>query len=179
MTAVTRTEAAPAAVPSRRGLALLGACVAGLVLAGLVAVGGAPTGAHSVGGVVPDGARVAARASVDGAVVMVVAEGTERYVVVAHRRPKGWFGLEPPRPQPGAPVAWTATAGGGGVPSLSAVYGRVPGADRVEVTWADGRRQGARVGLDGTWLAARAGRLPVRAVRIIGPDGETLGQVGS
>lgn len=147
------------------------------MLAGLVVVGGAPTGAPTPAGVVPSGGRVAARTAVEGAVVMVVAEGAERYLVVAHRGAKGWFGLHPPRSRPDAPVAWTATTGGRGLPPLAAAYGREPGAARVSVAWADGRRQSGRVALDGTWLVARPGRVALREVRLVDAGGQVVARV--
>lgn len=175
--AQARRTALVTATPRRRFLALAGGLVFGLVLAGLVVVGGAPTGARTAEGVLPPGDRVAARAGVGDVVVMVVAHGTERYLVVAHRGAKGWFGLRPPRPQPGAPVAWTATPGNGTVPALSAAYGRAAGGSRAVVTWADGRTQVARVALDGTWLAARAGRVALREAKVVDARGDVVAQV--
>jgi hypothetical protein len=175
--AVPVDEAETRAFRRRRLTALVAAVALGLALAGLVFVGASPTGAPTADDVVPAGSRVAARAEVGGAVVMVTAEGTGRSLVVAHRGAKGWFGAHAPRPEPGAPVAWTSSEGGGGVPALSAVYGRTAGAARVEIVWSDGRRQRQPAGSDGTWLAVRRGRVAVRTVRILGAGGVVIEQV--
>lgn len=177
MTGAAERCGAPSSAVRRRLVALAGSLAVGLVLAALVVVGGAPTGVPDPEGVVPGGSRVAARADTDGAVVLVVAEGTDRYVMVARRGAKGWFGLRAPDPEAGAPVAWTATTGGSGVPALSAAYGRAPGAARAVVTWADGRRQVGRVGLDGTWLVARRGRVGLREARVVDGGGRVVERV--
>lgn len=156
--------------PGRRR-SLLAAAALGLCAAGLALLGAIPTGAPRPEGVLPSGARVAAVQHVGDAVVLVAAEGSLRRVVVARRGAKGWFGLAAPPPATDAPVAWTTTSGGRGVPALSVVYGRAGPGAAVTVVWADGARRSVRAGADGTWLAVRAGRVGFGSVRIVEADG--------
>lgn len=144
-----------------------------VLVAGLVALAAVPTGAATVDGVLDRGDRVAARAEVDDAVVLLVASGSERSLLVAYSTGKGWFGVDVDPPPDGARTVWTATQGGGQVPALSAAYGTSDGA-RVRVEWADGRTTESTVARDGSWLAARPGTVRAKAVVALAEDGSVL-----
>ena len=142
-------------------------------VAGLVAL---PEGAASADDVVPDGARVTARAPVAGARVMVVAVGSQRRLLVAYERDDAWHSVEVAPPDARSAAAWAATRGGRGVPALSAVYGRTD-AERVQVTWADGETGDVATRPDGTFLVTRPGHVRSKMVTMLAEDGSVVSTV--
>ena len=155
--------------------ALVAAVVLELAVA-LVGLAALPTGAATPEGVVPRNARVAARADVRDARVLLLSEGGRLRVLVAYPEDKGWFGVGVRRPPPTASVAWAATPGSDDIPPLAVLYGRLDGA-RVVVRWQDGEVQEARPASDGTFLAARGGRVRSNTVEALGPDGSVLTRI--
>lgn len=135
-----------------------------------------PTGASSADDVVPEGARVAARAPVAGARVMLLSQADRLQLLVAYKGDAGWHGVEVAPAPPRSAAAWAATRGGAGVPALSAVYGRTDGA-RVQVAWADGKTAEAVAGSGGVYLVARAGHVRSESVTVLAPDGSVLSKV--
>lgn len=134
-----------------------------LLAVGLAAVAGFPTGDPSAEAVVPSGARLAARAAVADVHVLLTVDAGDLVVRIAFEGEKGWHGVAAD-PVPGrTAAAWTATAGNGSVPALSAAYGRVE-ADRVVVHWTDGTRASAVPARDGAYVVARPGRVLVDRV---------------
>lgn len=166
-------------VPENRSRRWL-AWASGLVFAaGVVAAASLPTGSPSVEGVVPSGARMAARQTVGPVDVLLVVEaGSSLRVEIAYRRAKGYFDVLLDRPPAtGAAAVWAGTAGTGDIPALSAVYGRAPAPARsVEVTWTDGRVTTALVEA-GTYLSAREGLLRSKSVRVLARDGSVVSEV--
>ena len=158
-----------------RTLALVVAIVVELVV-GLIGLAALPTGAATADGVVPRDARVAARAAVGDARVLLLSERGRLRVLVAYPDDKGWFGVGVRRPPPTASVAWAATRGTDDIPALTVLYGRLDGA-RVLVRWEDGATQETAVATDGTFLAARDGQVRSTAVEALGPDGSVLTRV--
>jgi len=147
------------------------------IVAALVVFASLPTGAATRDAVVPSDARVAATRPVGDARVLLLSQRGRLRLLVAYHRSKGWFGVRvAPAPQ-GSPVAWAATRGSRGIPSLSAVYGRVDGA-RVGVGWADGSESESVVGSDGAYLAVRRGRVRVAGVVVTAVDGSTSNLAG-
>lgn len=154
------------------------------VFAGLVVLASLPTGADEPEGVVPEGARLAARADVEGAAVLLLSRGGDLAIQVAYEGPKGWLGvpLSPGKTETPANLSTVAsrvaTAGGGPVPALTAAFGTAPGAGaRVTVTWADGTRAEAELASDGTWLVARPGVTEVASV-VVRRGGRVEASVG-
>lgn len=155
----------------------LGLASAALLVASVVGVVAQPSGAASADDVVPDGARVAARAPVGDARVMVLARGSQRVLLVAYERDDEWHKVEVAPPPARSAAAWAATRGGRGVPALSAVYGRTE-ADIVRVEWADGgNTPDVTARPDGTFLVARPGHVRSKSVMMLAADGTVVSTV--
>ncbi len=150
--------------------------VAALLAAALVGLASLPTGASRADAVAPSNSRVAGRASVGDAQVLLLSKAGHLRVVVAYRDDKGWFGVPVTPPPSDAAVAWTATRGSGPVPALSSVYGRVDGAT-VDVRWADGRVSRTSTATDGTFVVARRGRVRSTALLVRGAAGDVVARV--
>jgi hypothetical protein len=160
-----------------RWVRTIGVAAAALVVASVVGLVALPTGAASADDVVPEGARVVARAPVGGARVMVVAQGARRRLLVAYQRDDKWHKVEVAPPPARSAAAWAATRGGRGVPALSAVYGRTE-ADLVRVEWADGRDVAdVKARPDGTFLVTRAGHVRSKSVTMLASDGTVLSTI--
>jgi hypothetical protein len=163
MTAIARTRALAAAI--------------GLVLAAaLVGLASLPTGAASADAVAPPSSRVAGRVALGDARVLLLSDAGRLRIAVAYRDDKGWFRVEGTRPPDDAAVAWTATRGGGPVPALSSVYGRVEGAT-VEVRWADGRVSRTVPATGGTFVVARRGHVRSQALLVRDTNGDVIDTV--
>jgi hypothetical protein len=157
---------------------VVGALVAVLLVAGVVGLITTPSGASSPAGTVGGSARITARASVGAARLLLVTEGGRLQLVVAHRRHGDWFGVQVDRPPADSAAAWAATRGGGGVPPLSAVYGRAQQAGAaVRVTWTDGRGSDVVPAKDGSWLVAREGHVRSRQVTVTDAAGAVLSDI--
>jgi hypothetical protein len=164
--------------PTARQRRLLGAVVAVLLVAGVVGLASIPSGASSPAGTVSNSARITARTSVGAARLLLVTEGGRLQLVVAHRRHGDWFGVPVDRPPADSAAAWAATRGGGGVPPLSAVYGRAQrAAAGVHVTWTDGRASDIVPARDGSWLVAREGHVRSRQVTVTDAAGAVLSDI--
>jgi hypothetical protein len=161
---------------SPRQQRLLGIVIAVLLVGGVIGATRTPAGASSVQGTVPDGAHVTVTKSVDAARILLVDEKGQLQLVVAHRHDGRWFGVEVDPPPTGSAAAWAATRGGGGVPSLSAVYGRSQGSG-VRVTWADGRSTTVAPARDGSWLVARTGHVRSRQVTVTDASGAVVSEI--
>lgn len=146
------------------------------VTVALVGIADFPTGERSPQGLVPSGARLAARAAVDDVHVLLTVEAGALVAIVAYEGEKGWLGVDLEPVPAGTAAAWAATTGRGPVPALSTVYGRAPGA-AVRVAWADGRASRVETERDGSYVVARAGRLVVEKVVVLGDGGETVLEV--
>ena len=156
-----------------RGLAAVAAL---LLIVALVGLASLPTGYPSAAAAVPDGQRVAARAPVGEARLMVLSTSRRLSLLVAYRGDKGWQRVVVD-PVPAATVAaWAATRGSEDVPALSAVFGRAPGV-KVRVRWADGTVAEVTPAGDGTYLATRPGRVRSASVDVLGEDGAVLTEV--
>ena len=147
------------------------------LVAALVSLAALPTGAATPEAVVPGGARVAATTPVGGdARVLLLSDRGRLRVLVAYRGEKGWFAVPVKPPPRTASVAWAATSGGGRIPALSLVYGRLDGA-RVRVHWNGGATQETAAAPDGTFLVAKRSRLRSAAVEAVAADGAVLTRV--
>jgi hypothetical protein len=156
-----------------RPLAVSIAVVLGAALVGLASL---PTGASRADAVVASDSRVAGRAHVGDATVLLISKAGRLGVVVAYRDDKGWFGVPVEAAPRDATLAWAATRGGGQVPALSSVYGRVDGAS-VDVRWADGRVSRASTATDGTFVVARRGRVRAGSVVVRATGGDVVSEV--
>jgi hypothetical protein len=156
-----------------RGLAVAIAVVLGAALVGLASL---PTGASRADAVVASDGRVAGETRVGDVKVLLVSKGGRLGVVVAYRDDKGWFGVPVEDAPRDATIAWAATPGGGRVPALSTVYGRVAGAS-VDVRWADGRVSHAATATDGTFVVARRGRVRSSSVVVRATAGAVVSEV--
>jgi hypothetical protein len=156
-----------------RALAVAIAVVLGAALVGLASL---PTGASRADAVVASDTRVAGRAPVGDATVLLVSKGGRLGVVVAYRDDKGWFGVPVEDAPRDATIAWAATPGGGRVPALSSVYGRVGGAS-VDIRWADGRVSQTTTATDGTFVVARRGRVRSSSVVVRTTSGDVVSEV--
>jgi hypothetical protein len=145
-----------------------------LAFAGLVVLASLPTGADDPDGVVPAGARLAARAELDDAWVHVLSEGGRLRLQIAYEGPKGWLDVLLDAAPTDVVAAFSSSPGGGSVPALTAVYGRVNG-DEVIVHWDSGDETVVPEG-DGTYVAARAGTVGVSGVEVRA-DGATVTEV--
>lgn len=155
----------------------LGLAAAALLVASVVGFVAQPSGAASADDVVPDGARVVARAPVGNARVMVLARGSQRVLLVAYERDEEWHKVEVAPPPRRSAAAWAATRGGHGVPALSAVYGRTD-ADVVRVEWSDGRTTPDMTARpDGTFLVTRRGHVRSKSVMMLAADGTVVSTV--
>jgi hypothetical protein len=151
-----------------RAVRPLAVAIALLIGAGLVAVASLPTGSASPEAAIDPGGRVAASVRVDDARVLLVSRSGRLEVVVAYKGQKGWLAA-PLDPAPaGTVAAWTGTSGTGDerVPALAAVFGRTDGS-RVRVRWSDGRTTSVETAVDGTYLAARPGRIGSARVDVL------------
>jgi hypothetical protein len=166
----------PRHVVTARWRQVLALAAAALLLASLVGLAALPTGAASAEEVVPHDARVAARTSVGGALVLLLARDARVQILVAYHRDEGWHGVAVPAPPARSAAAWAATRGGGGVPALSVVYGRTDGA-RIRVEWVDGQTADAAAGPDHAYLVARRGHVRSKSVSSLGADGAVLSTV--
>ena len=163
-------------VVDRRVPRLLAVVVGLLLVVALVGLASVPTGADTAQATVPQGRRMAAVAPVGPVRVMVLSSGARLNLLVAYRGEKGWHSVSVDPAPPGAVAAWAATAGGGAVPALAAVYGRAAGA-RVRVEWADGRTATTTTASDGTYLVARPGLTRSKRVTVLGEDGAVITEV--
>jgi hypothetical protein len=144
--------------------------------AALVAFASLPTGAATPEGVVPGGARVVTTKPVGEARALLASESGELRLHVAYKGPKRWLGVRLKPAPPGAAAVWAGTTGEGGVPALSAVYGRVGGA-AVRVEWADGRVSTELAASDGMYLAVRPGRVAAARVVVLDDSGIVVTEV--
>lgn len=155
----------------------MGLAAAALLVASVVGLVTQPEGASSADDVVPDDARIAARAPVKNARVMVLARGSQRLLLVAYERDDEWHKVEVAPPPARSAAAWAATKGGRGVPALSAVYGRTE-ADIVRVEWSDGgTTPDVTARPDGTFLVTRPGHVRSKSVMMLAADGTVISTV--
>lgn len=144
--------------------------------AALVVFASLPTGATTPEGVVPETSRLVSSRVVGEARALLASEAGVLRLHVAYRGPKRWLGVGL-RPAPaGAAAAWAATPGEGGVPALSAVYGRVTGT-AVRVDWSDGQSSTGPTESDGAYLVARPGRVPAVKVVALDENGAVIAEV--
>jgi hypothetical protein len=156
----------------------LGAAVVGLLATAIIAAASYPTGSPTLAGAVPTASRVAARGRVGDARVLLLSESRGLRLLIAYKSAKGWLGVDLEPTSSRAAATWSATSGSGDVPPLAVVYGRAPAeATQALVLWADGLRQPVTVALDGTFLAARAGRVRSLAVSMVSRNGSVVRQV--
>ncbi len=155
-------------------------CSASAALALVVAVAAVlsiPAGAAQPAGTLPEGARLAASHTVGDLEVLVAVHEGRLLTVIAFPGRRGWHGVDLD-PVPVATVAAvSATPGAGPVPPVTAVYGRVPGAEVVLVRWEDGTRDEVPPARDGTYVAAREGLIGVAGVRALAGDGPPVAEV--
>ena len=162
--------------PSRRAVGWVSAVLALLVVVALVGVADLPTGERSAEAVVPHGARLAARAPLDDVHVFLTVDRGDLVTIVAYEGEKGWLGVDL-EPVPGrTPVAWAATEGGGDIPALSVVYGRVDG-ESVRVEWADATVSKVEAERDGAYVVARRGKIVVEKVVVLDATGRAVLEV--
>jgi hypothetical protein len=155
----------------------LGLVIAVLLVLGVVGLARTPGGASSAAGTVDDGATITTQTSIGSARLLLVEHKGRLQLIVAHRRDGRWFGVDVDPPPADAAAAWAATRGGGGVPPLSAVYGRSRGSAGVKVTWADGRSTPVVPERDGSWLVARTGHVRSRQVTVTDAAGTVLTEI--
>ena len=154
----------------------LAAAIGVVLAAALVGLASLPTGAARADAVAPSSSRVAGSVPLGGTRVLLLSDAGRLRIVVAYRDDKGWFSVRGTPPPRDAAVAWTATRGGGPVPPLSAVYGRVEGAT-VEVRWADGRVSRTTPATGGTFVVARRGHVRSGVLLVRAPNGDVIDRV--
>lgn len=172
--AASSARAGRARIPAR-ARSILWAVDLAVLAAALVVFASNPTGAPTAATVVPADGRLVVEQPVGDARVLLAARPQRFDLIVAVRREKGWFGVTAGSAQPGG-IAWAATNGASGIPSLSAVFGTVTAA-AVRVRWSDGVVQTVRAASDGAFLASRPGHVRSEAVQLLGGDGRILDQV--